>query len=898
MKYLNIVLALSLLGAPAAALQPARAVTPASRAASARLTSHVRPQSYIVNMHVDLAKGTFGGEETVTISTDQPVNQFALHALELKLTDTHVTDDKGVEVQISNATPVPQQELINYTTAKQLLPGTYKIRTRFGGTVSGKLMGLYRADFTDRNGKTHKMVATQFEPADARRMIPCFDEPDMKAKFKLTVTTDAKFNAVSNAAVIKETTHGAEKTIEFDTTPPMSSYLLALVIGELEATPAVMVQGTPIRVWGAKGMIHLGTYARDEAAKILPYLNQYFGIPYPWKKLDLVAVPEFSAGAMENPGCITFRESYLLVDPKIASTGSLKGVTDVTAHEMAHLWFGDLVTMKWWDDLWLNEAFATWMATKAVISVHPEWEAWKNYAGDRTHAMQTDSLQSTRTIHFEVKSPDQTHEMFDAITYDKGCSVLRMLERYVGEPVFQKGVQLYLQAHQFGNATTQDLWDGIATASGAPIREMMHSWVHQPGYPLVTVVQTSATPPAISLSQQRFFLDASHPPTREKWFIPVGFRAINHPADQNGQSDAEHKTLVQDSSATVPLADATTPSDADTPIIANAGGVGFFRARYDDPLYARILGQPRLNLDPSERRALISDTSALMTAGSIPVSRLLDLVVHYKDETDDSVWNSMMATIDGFDAYIDTKNRKAYEKFIRDELSQIYTRLGWEAKAGDSPQTRELRGSVIRTLGTVGQDPAVIAEARKRFALYLKDKTSLDRDLIGPVSRIVAHNGTSADYAQFKELSAKATTPEERVRNLYMLTSFDSPALVDQTLALAVSKNVRLQDAPGLIADTVGYFRTSDQGWRFVKTNWAKIRSIFPEEMVPHIVSAAGSFSHPNQLADLKSFVASHPIPSGKTSTARAIETSSIKVQFRTRSAAELNKWVQSHFGV
>jgi puromycin-sensitive aminopeptidase len=741
------------------------------------------------------------------------------------------------------------------------------------------------------------MAATQFEPADARRMLPCFDEPDMKARFKLTVVTDPKFSAVSNAPLIRETIKNNQKTSEFEPTEPMSSYLLALVIGEMEATNPLLVEGTPIRVISAKGMGHLTHYARGEAAKLLPVLNKYFGINYPWKKLDLVAVPEFAAGAMENPGCITFRESLLLIDPKTASTGAQKACTGVTAHEMAHLWFGDLVTMKWWDDIWLNEAFATWMATKATDAVRPEWELWKDYVWDRIQGMNVDSLHSTRTIHSTVKSPQEIHEMFDAITYDKGSAVLRMLERHVGEPVFQKGVQQYMKAHQFGNATTDDLWNAIGASSGTSVRDLMHGWVYQPGFPLVTVGQSAARNGAVTFHQQRFYKDGGQAPTNELWWVPIGLRLVNKPAEQKQQSQPDRKYLLQEKGGSCSMV-LGEGERTDLPVIANAGGVGYYRARYDDALYARILEQPLGNFDPSERISLIDDTNALMTAGQIPVTRYLELVSHYKNETDDGVWYSMMGGIGFFDRFIDKASRPAYERFVRDQLSQVYARLGWTMKPTDSPQTRQLRGSVISTLGTIGQDQEVIAEARKRFAQYVKDKHSLDRDLIGAVTSVVAYNGDAADYAQFRQLSLKAATPEERVRNLFALSGFRSADLANQTLTYALSKQVRLQDVTGLISGVLGQPETQDQAWSFVTTNWSKIRGYLPEDMVPHLVASAGSFSYAKQLAEMKSFLAANPVPSGKITTARAIERSAINVRFREKSAAELNKWMQSKFGV
>lgn len=863
------------------------------RKAARRLPRWVMPEQYDITLKPDLATGKFTGSETITIGIKQPIRDIWLHALDLKITNPQLRDAKGRLYPVTML-PAPKEEMVAFSAPRELAPGKYTLRTAFSGTLNDKLRGFYKAPYTDTKGKQQIIATTQMEPADARRMIPCFDEPDMKARFKITVHTLPTLTAISNAPMVRQTTSNNQKVVEFANTEPMSAYLLAVIVGDLESSEALLVEGVPIRVWSVRGMKHLTSYSRDAAAKLLPVLNQYFRIPYPWKKLDLIAVPDFAAGAMENPGAITFRDNLLLLDPKRASTPTQQRATEVIAHEMAHMWFGDLVTMKWWDDLWLNEAFATWMATKAVDTIRPEWQMWKEYGDARTAALDTDALHSTRSIHFEVKSPEQTHEMFDVITYEKGASVLRMLERYVGEPVFQKGVHLYLQKHSFGNATTSDLWNSIGGVSGAPVNDLMYGWVHQPGYPLITVNESTTTPGSMNLEQQRFLI-LNDRVDKTIWSVPIGIRVATAPVGQNQQSQPDRKCVLSKSQSSVPLPLTSDPAVA-LPIIANAGGVGYYRVRYSDPMFTRLIDVPRTNLDPSERFALIDDSSALMASGNTSVTRYLDLISRYKDETDEQVWSSITHDLYYFDRFVDEAGRKPFERFVRAELTDVFARVGWDPKPSDTPQIRLLRANVLTALGTIGQDETVLAEARRRFGAFLSDKNSLDRDLVSPVATIVAYNGTAKEYEQFKAMYKTAPTPEERVRALHMLPEFKSPDLVDQSLELSLGKEVRLQDAPHLLGGILRRRQMQDRAWQFITKNWDRMRSVYPEDMVPGVVSSAEGFSTESQLAELKSFLDSHPVPSGTTAVARTIERVSANVRFRQKQAADLNQWLQSHY--
>ncbi len=460
-----------------------------SKSRSYRLPDSIVPTKYTLEFSPDPEKGKFSGSAVIDLSFNKPSKTVLMNANDLLVSSAYLVadaaDSASIPVQVTQDKVLEQ---VSFAAAKTLAAGKYHLHCKFNGNLNDKLVGFYRSTYKDKTGKTHYLSVTQMEPTDARRMFPCFDEPAFKAAFKIKVKTDKSNTAISNAAVEKESIDASgKKIIEFEESKAMSSYLVALCVGEFKSTDAIVSDGTPIRVWSVAHDPAMGNYARDNAGKLLPYLNSYFGAPYPWKKLDLIAIPDFQAGAMENPGAITFREKFLLAEEGNSSLSTKQDIVGIIAHEMAHLWFGDLVTMKWWDDIWLNEAFATWMADKATDKVKPEWSAIEQFFSDRWKGFLTDGLHTTRSIQAPVIKPEDAQQMFDEITYVKGASVLRMLEFYLGEKVFQQGVSAYIKEYSFGNATTNDLWSALGKASGKPVKEIMDTWCKQPGYPLLRV---------------------------------------------------------------------------------------------------------------------------------------------------------------------------------------------------------------------------------------------------------------------------------------------------------------------------------------------------------------------------------------------------------------------------
>ena len=454
-----------------------------------RLPRHVLPVRYELRLEPDLAGAAFHGHVTIAVTVVRPTDVVIFNSLELAIENAVVEDAAGGQQTASIALDEPLQRC-RLTVAQPLVPGQWRLHIEFRGTLNDKLRGFYRSTYKDLNGSTQTLAATQFEATDARRAFPCWDEPDFKAVFSTTLVIDPTLSAVSNSAVLSETQERGKKVVRFADTMKMSTYLVAFVVGRIEASAPTSVGKTTLRLWTVPGKKHLTGFGQDIATASLQFFERYYDIPYPGDKLDLLAIPDFASGAMENLGAITFRETALLVDPRSATHGELERVADVVAHENAHMWFGDLVTMSWWNGLWLNEAFATFMEMLAVDAWKPEWKRWDTFGVSRAAALSVDGLHSTRPIEYAVRAPKDAEAMFDVLTYEKGASVLRMLEQHIGPTVFRDGVRGYLLAHAYGNADTKDLWISLGKAARQAVPDLMDGWIFQPGYPVLTAELT------------------------------------------------------------------------------------------------------------------------------------------------------------------------------------------------------------------------------------------------------------------------------------------------------------------------------------------------------------------------------------------------------------------------
>ena len=669
------------------------------------LPTTVRPHAYRLVLTPDLPAATFAGDVEIDVTVVRPTESITLNAAELEITFAELNDgdpDGGYALAPTAIELDTDEERATLVFPETLTPGPATLHLTFNGILNDKLHGFYRSTFSDEAGVEHVIATTQMESTDARRAFPCWDEPELKATFEVTLVVDDALAAFSNGSVVEETPEaGGKRRVRFAPTMVMSTYLVAFIVGPLEATNPLEVDGVPLRIVHRPGQGHLVPFALTVGAHALRFFGEYFGIPYPSDKLDLVAIPDFAFGAMENLGCVTFRESVLLVDPAQASRVELERVADVICHEIAHMWFGDLVTMRWWNGIWLNEAFATFMEVLAVDAFRPEWQRWVSFGVEREAAMAVDGLHATRPVEFPVGRPEEAQGMFDVLTYQKGGSVLRMLEQFLGPDVFREGINDYLTTHSHANTETSDLWDALERSSGRAVRTIMDTWINQGGYPLVRVGEDG------SLTQTPFsYRGDPGGAIGSAWLVPVLTRSLRDP-------EVDSPSILLD--GTRPAGDAVTiKSGAE---LVNAGGSGYYRVSYPTAMVERLAGK-LAELAPLERYNLVSDTWAASLSGQAPLSDLLRLARALVDsaEGDPSVWSVVLGALGLFDRVIPEGDRPVLAQSVRTLLGPLSRDLGWDPRDGDGERTPSLRASVLRTLGTIGEDPETQAEAERRFA--------------------------------------------------------------------------------------------------------------------------------------------------------------------------------------
>jgi puromycin-sensitive aminopeptidase len=844
-----------------------------------RLPRNAVPTRYDLRLEPDLVTHTFHGVETVTLSVTEPTLTIDCNAIELTIEDARVEDGAGRTLQGLPSFDTETQRC-RLTFPEPVTPGTWRLRLAFSGILNDKLRGFYRSIYKDPNGVTHTMAATQFEATDARRAFPCWDEPAFKAVFAVTLAVDPALTAVSNTAIVNERTEAGRKIVTFADTIKMSTYLVAFVVGDLESTDAVTVGRTPLRVWCVPGKRHLAAFGQAIAADSLRFFEEYYGLPYPSDKLDLLAIPDFAAGAMENLGAITFRETALLVDEHAAAHAELERVADVVAHENAHMWFGDLVTMSWWNGIWLNEAFATFMEILAVDEWKPEWKRWTTFGVSRAAAFAVDGLHSTRPIEFPVRAPRDADAMFDVLTYEKGASVLRMLEQYLGPSVFREGVRDYLKTHRFANADTGDLWAALGRAAHQPIPAVMDGWIFQPGYPLVTASLDAGG--HLVLAQQRFTylpapLTPPAEPARERtWQVPIQLRIA-----ARGTATTE-RVLLAEREARLRL-----PETVDA-VLVNAGGHGFYRVRYSRDLRERLFQHGLERLEPGERFNLVNDAWAVTVAGLMPLVEYLDFTARFRDERDRNVWSILIGSLHSLNRIVTPKDRPGLEALVRDRLSPAAADLGWTPRPSDDELTRQLRGDLLRALGTLGNDPSIQREAAARY----KDAARLDPNVLPPVINVLAHGGDAARYGEFLKRFRAAATPQEEQRYLYALAAFPRPELIQQTLERTINGEIRTQDAPFVARALLMGVYSREQAWTFVKAHWDTMDRLYPKHGLRRMAEGVIGLATPELEREVHAFFASRKIDLGGKTLEQYLEQLRVAVTLRTREGAALTAYL------
>jgi puromycin-sensitive aminopeptidase len=841
-----------------------------------RLPRDIVPTRYDLRLEPDLTNATFLGLATITLTVVQSTTVIVLNALELVIDSAVAEDSQG---QRERATIDMDESLqrCRLTVPRPMAPGEWRLHLAFRGTLNDTLRGFYRSTYKDKRGTMQTMAATQFEATDARRAFPCWDEPDFKAVFSITLVLDRALTAVSNSAVSSEAIEGEKKVVRFADTIKMSTYLVAFIVGRIEATAPTFVGKTPLRLWTVPGKSHLTGFGQDIAAASLQFFEHYYGIPYPSEKLDLLAIPDFASGAMENLGAITFRETALLVDQQTGTHAELERVADVVAHENAHMWFGDLVTMSWWNGLWLNEAFATFMEMLAVDAWKPEWKRWDTFSVSRAAAFSVDGLHSTRPIEYPVRAPKDAEAMFDVLTYEKGASVLRMLEQHIGPIVFRDGVRNYLHTHAYGNADTKDLWISLGKAARLPVPDLMDGWIFQPGHPLVTAELNERC--ELALTQQRFsYLPNPSPAT---WHVPIQLRI------KTKDKQETKRLLLTDRDATL-----TLNSDTQYAVI-NEGGHGFYRVHYGPVLWKRLLDAGLDKLAAIERFNLVNDAWATTVAGLMSLSDYLDLTGRFAQEQDKNVWAVLIESFAFLNRIIEPADRSALETFVRTRTGAAAAAVGWTPQAGESDLTRQLRSELIGALGRLGNDQTTQARAVELYTTARKNPSAVDPNLLPALVSILAFTGDAARYDEFTERFKTAATPQEERRYLFSLASFKQTSLLDRTLAKTLDGEIRTQDAPFIVNAVMSNVYGRERGWSFVKANWDQMARRFPKQGLRRMCGGITGLCKPELEQDVREFFQSRKIDLGGKTLEQYFEQLRIMVSFRERCGRDLLSYLQ-----
>ena len=845
-----------------------------------RLPDHVIPTRYDLRLEPDLNQARFHGQETVTVRITQPTTTIVMNAAELTVIHAYLENAQAQRFDAS-VTVDDTLERCKLTFSQTIASGEWQLIIAFHGILNDKLRGFYRSTYTDESGTMHTMAATQFEATDARRAFPCWDEPGFKSVFSTTLVIDPGLTAVSNTEIVSESLESGKKVVHFADSIKMSTYLVAFIVGQLQPTEPEIVGKTPIRLWTIPGKQSLTPFGQDIAAASLKFFEEYYGIPYPGDKLDLLAIPDFASGAMENLGAITFRETALLVDQHTGTHGELERVADVVAHENAHMWFGDLVTMSWWNGLWLNEAFATFMEMMAVDAWKPEWKRWDTFCVSRAAAFAVDGLQNTRPIEYPVQAPKEADAMFDVLTYEKGASVLRMLEQHLGPLVFRDGVRDYLRTHAYENADTKDLWISLGKAAQQPVPELMNGWIFQPGYPLVHARMVGDS--ELILTQKRFTYLPDHESANPTWHIPVQLRL------ETGDSIEHRRLLLTETDTRIAL-----PSPLHQ-LVLNEGGHGFYRVHYETSLLTRLIEAGLDQLEPTERFNLVSDAWATTVSGLMPLSDYLALIRHFAQERDKNVWAVLIESLSFLHRIIADEDRTALEAFTRSLISPAIQELGWAPRPDDNDLLRQLRGDLLGTLGKLGNDQGVQEDASVQYRRYQEDRSTVDPNIVPALVTILAHTGDETRYKEFSACVKHAATPQEERRYLFSLAAFQSPALLEHTLARTVDGGIRTQDAPFVVSACLGNVSGRDRAWEFVKQHWDQMDKLFPKQGLRRMCGGIVHLATPELEQDVRAFFASRQNDLGGKTLDQYLEQLRIAVAFKERNGTTLRQQLLSH---
>ena len=840
-----------------------------------RLPLGAIPEHYDIHLEPDFATDTFAGRVSISVRLTEPTQSIVLNAVDIAFQETTVS--AGGAMQMASVALDPEKETATLTVERMLPAGPATIAIRFAGLLNDKLRGFYLSRANNR-----EYAVTQLEATDARRAFPSFDEPAMKATFALSATIDTHDTAISNGRLLTDTPGpGAGKhTLRFSTTKRMSPYLVALLVGDWECITGSSDR-IPVRICGTPDRKDELRFALESAELALRYFNRYFSIKYPFEKLDIVAVPDFAAGAMENTAAIVFRDQFLLVGKDGGSIEHQKQVSRYIAHEIAHQWFGDLVTMQWWNDIWLNEGFATWMERRPMEEWKPEWNPRLDEVRDTQSAMNLDALRATRPIRSRVETPDDINQVFDAIAYQKTAAVLRMVEGYVGAAGFRDGINAYLKKFAYGNATGEGFWTTVASVTKKPVDRILSTYITQSSMPLVSV-DTSCTGSGTQLSLAQKPI-SSAVPASTTWEIPVCYKRGG-----NAAVDPARCIVLSGRSTSVKL------DGCSSWVFANVDGRGYYRTSYgSDGLKA--LGEAiRTNqITPAEQASLLQDVWALVRLNETSIGDFLALSAIASAQLNAAMPTSQMNFIS--DRLVEDGQRPAFERWVRQTLRPAFEALGWDPKPEEGPSRQELRSEVLYTLGYTGRDPEILAEARRRADRYLAGGSPIDPSLASTVLHLAAIHGDTSLYEKYIARMIGTSSRGEQIRFRDSLAYFADPSLRKRTLDYATSSEVRTQDAPDIISTLMARPWAITSTWEHVKTHWTRLENVLGVfQGLPIVVGSTQSFCDVASRSDVERFFSQHSIRGTERTAQQALETIDRCIATRSQQSVNLSEFLSN----
>ena len=872
------ILPLLLAAAPIALATPALAQTAPTGPAAGITTQLPRgavPSHYAITVTPDAANLKFTGTVTIDVAVSTAMPTLVLNAADLSFGDVMLTPAKGKAMK-GTAKVDADAQTVTLDFGKPLAPGNYKLAIAYAGVINTQANGLFALDYTDNDGAAKRALFTQFEAPDARRFVPSWDEPSYKATFDLSAIIPTGELAVGNMPVKSTKDLGGGKTqVTFGTSPKMSSYLLFFGLGELERATK-MAGATEVGVITGKGNTGKAQLALDASVSILPYFNEYFGVPYPLPKLDNVAGPGQSQffSAMENWGAIFTFERALLVDPRFTSEATKRRIYETVAHEMAHQWFGDLVTMAWWDDLWLNEGFASWMATKVTDKLQPDWQMLLTRVDGREAAMSLDSLATTHPVVQKITTVDQVNQAFDAITYQKGEAVITMLEGYAGEDVWKTGIRSYMKAHAYGNTVTDDLWKAVEGAGAKGLVSIAHDFTSKPGIPLVKVdsAQCQGGNTLLTLSQGEFSRDKKDKAPLS-WNVPVMAQTIG---------GAPQRLILQGKGQmTLPGCGA---------YVVNAGQTGYYRSLYP-AANVEALAAGFTKLPAIDQTGLLADNFQLGLGGYQPLGLALDLI----DAVPATATPAVLAQVPGYldSAYVMLEGDKAGQAkvaaYTSAKLSPVLTGIGYDAKPGENPQVPVLRSALVGTLGEMG-DKAVVAEANRRFAALASDPAALDGPLRNVWMAIIAKNADQATWDRLRALAKAAKTDLEKSTLYALLGGAKDERLAQQALDLALTDEPSKTTSAAIIAQ-VGAEHPM-LAVDYVLAHRAQYEGLIDVSARSQALARLGGGSaDPAMATKLDAYATQYLTPESRKVVDRAIAAINTRIETRTRLKPALTAW-------